>query len=152
MDGQKPEMKKWIPYFEDSTIIFGVDLACYNQISLEKSQNKMMEALMQFDSVVNSRWLRRTSVILLLTNVSSFRRELAKSPMSGLFPDYGGGNDVNRAVKYIVRRFSQVNRGRLDLYHLLELYPTFSTPNIRLVVTVIKRTILHNTLRDCGIF
>lgn len=76
----------------------------------------MMESLVLFDSVVNSRWFMRTSIILFLNKVDLFKQKLAKSPLSTYFPDYSGGNDVNRAAKYLLFRFDQVNRARLQLY------------------------------------
>ncbi|KAL9077946.1 MAG: hypothetical protein Q9157_003128 [Trypethelium eluteriae] len=82
----------------------------------ESSQNRMMESLVLFDSVVNSRWFMRTSIILFLNKVDLFKAKLGKSPLGNYFPDYSGGNDVNRAAKYLLWRFNQVNRAHLNLY------------------------------------
>jgi guanine nucleotide-binding protein G(i) subunit alpha len=79
-------------------------------------KNRMMESLVLFDSVVNSRWFMRTSIILFLNKVDLFRQKLGRSPLSNYFPDYSGGNDVNRAAKYLLWRFNQVNRAHLNLY------------------------------------
>lgn len=133
--GQRSERKKWIHCFENVTsIIFCVALSEYDQVLLEESsqvrnqpscgnwtiadiqQNRMMESLVLFDSVVNSRWFMRTSIILFLNKVDLFRAKLAKSPLGTYFPDYSGGNDVNRAAKYLLWRFNQVNRAHLNLY------------------------------------
>jgi len=108
-----------------------------------------MESLVLFDSVVNSRWFMRTSIILLLCNVGLFRQKLGRSPLSNYFSDYCGGNDVNRASKYILWRFNQVNRAHLTVYpHITD---DSDTSNIRLVFAAIKETILQNALRDSGI-
>ena len=79
-------------------------------------QNRMMESLVLFDSVVNSRWFMRTSIILFLNKVDLFKEKLERSPLANYFPDYSGGNDVNRAAKYLLWRFNQVNRAHLNLY------------------------------------
>ena len=76
----------------------------------------MLESLVLFDSVVNSRWFVRTSIILFLNKVDLFRSKLGRIPLSNYFPDYSGGNDVNRAAKYLLWRFNQVNRAHLNLY------------------------------------
>lgn len=76
----------------------------------------MMESLVLFDSVVNSRWFMRTSIILFLNKVDLFKQKLGRSPLGNYFPDYSGGNDVNRAAKYLLWRFNQVNRAHLNLY------------------------------------
>lgn len=134
--GQRSERKKWIHCFENVTsIIFCVALSEYDQVLLEESnqvsvakvdcqhrsgltykKNRMMESLVLFDSVVNSRWFMRTSIILFLNKVDLFRQKLPRSPLSTYFPDYSGGNDVNRAAKYLLWRFNQVNRAHLNLY------------------------------------
>src|ERR1700728_3403374 len=79
-------------------------------------KNRMMESLVLFDLVVNSRWFMRTSIILFLNKVDLFKVKLGRSPLGNYFPDYSGGNDVNRAAKYLLWRFNQVNRAHLNLY------------------------------------
>ncbi|KAM5439968.1 Guanine nucleotide-binding protein alpha-2 subunit [Microsporum audouinii] len=149
--GQRSERKKWIHCFENVTsIIFCVALSEYDQVLLEESnQNRMMESLVLFDSVVNSRWFMRTSIVLFLNKVDLFRQKLGRSPLNKYFPDYSGGNDVNRAAKYLLWRFNQVNRAHLNLYpHLTQ---ATDTSNIRLVFAAVKETILQNALKDSGI-
>ena len=116
--GQRSERKKWIHCFENVTsIIFCVALSEYDQVLLEESsQNRMMESLLLFDSVVNSRWFMRTSIILFLNKVDIFKQKLFRSPLSNYFPDYSGGSDINKAAKYLLWRFNQVNRAHLNLY------------------------------------
>jgi guanine nucleotide-binding protein G(i) subunit alpha len=131
--GQRSERKKWIHCFENVTsIIFCVALSEYDQVLLEESsqvsnfpvclgsadtlQNRMVESLVLFDSVVNSRWFMRTSIILFLNKVDLFRVKLARSPLTRYFPDYTGGDDLNKAAKYLLWRFNQVNRAHLNLY------------------------------------
>ena len=85
-----------------------------------------MESLLLFDSVVNSRWFIRTSIILFLNKVDIFRGKLARSPLGNYFPDYSGGPDVNKAAKYLLWRFNQVNRAHLNLYpQYVPLLPSF---------------------------
>ncbi|KAG0193132.1 Guanine nucleotide-binding protein alpha-2 subunit [Apophysomyces sp. BC1034] len=149
--GQRSERKKWIHCFEAVTsIIFCVSLSEYDQVLLEESrQNRMMESLVLFESVINSRWFLRTSIILFLNKVDVFTRKLSKIPLERYFPDYGGGQDFHKATKYILWRFSQTNRAKLNIYpHLTQ---ATDTPNIRLVFAAIKETLLQNALKDSGI-
>jgi hypothetical protein len=37
-------------------------------------------------------------------------------PLATLYPKYVGGTDVNKGVKFILRRFMQLNRARLPMY------------------------------------
>ncbi|EJT74946.1 guanine nucleotide-binding protein alpha-3 subunit [Gaeumannomyces tritici R3-111a-1] len=149
--GQRSERKKWIHCFENVTsIIFCVALSEYDQVLIEESsQNRMMESLLLFDSVVNSRWFMRTSIILFLNKVDIFKLKLSRSPLGNYFQDYSGGKDVNKAAKYLLWRFNQVNRAHLNLYpHLTQ---ATDTSNIRLVFAAVKETILNNALKDSGI-
>lgn len=149
--GQRSERKKWIHCFEAVTsIIFCVALSEYDQVLLEESgQNRMQESLVLFESVINSRWFLRTSVILFLNKIDVFKVKLAKTPLEKYFPEYTGGPDINKAAKYILWRFTQTNRARLSVYpHLTQ---ATDTSNIRLVFAAVKETILQNALRDSGI-
>jgi len=92
-----------------------------------------MESLLLFDSVVNSRWFMRTSIILFLNKVDIFKQKLGRSPLGNYFPDYSGGNDVNKAAKYLLWRFNQVNRAHLNLYPQY-VSRTLSSPVLRLTL------------------
>ncbi|RIA95683.1 G protein alpha subunit [Glomus cerebriforme] len=149
--GQRSERKKWIHCFEAVTsIIFCVALSEYDQVLLEESgQNRMAESLILFESVINSRWFLRTSIILFLNKIDLFRAKLPRVPLEQYFPEYSGGADVNKAAKYILWRFTQTNRARLNIYpHLTQ---ATDTSNVRLVFAAVKETILQNALRDSGI-
>lgn len=148
---QRSDRKKWIHCFENITsIMFVVNLAEYDQVLLEEpSQNMLMESLVLFDSVVNSRWFMRTSIILLLNNVSIFKEKLARSPLSNYFSDYSGGSDVSSAVKYILWRFNQINREHLLLYPRI-VDPTDASIS-RHVFAVVNETIIQNALYNCGL-
>lgn len=149
--GQRSERKKWIHCFDNVTlIIFCVALSEYDQVLLEENtQNRLEESLTLFDSVVNSRWFSRTSVVLFLNKIDVFANKLPYSPLENYFPDYNGGDNINKAVKYILWRFTQVNRSGINIYpHVTQ---ATDTSNIQLVFAAVKETILENTLRDSGI-
>ncbi|KAI9475736.1 MAG: G-protein alpha subunit [Benjaminiella poitrasii] len=149
--GQRSERRKWIHCFEAvTTIIFCVALSEYDQVLLEEDkQNRMLESLVVFESVINSRWFLRTSIVLFLNKIDLFKLKLPKIPLNQFFPDYSGGNDPGKAAKYILWRFNQMNRAKLNIYpHLTQ---ATDTSNIRLVFAAIKETILQNALKDSGI-
>ncbi|KAG9225536.1 hypothetical protein CCMSSC00406_0003039 [Pleurotus cornucopiae] len=78
--GQRSERKKWIHCFESVTsIIFCTALSEYDQVLLEeRNQNRMVESLVLFESVINSRWFLRTSIILFLNKIDVFKNKLPK--------------------------------------------------------------------------
>jgi guanine nucleotide-binding protein G(i) subunit alpha len=94
----------------------------------------MAESLVLFESVINSRWFLRTSIILFLNKIDVFKSKLPKVrastfslsfashpstpqvPLERYYPEYTGGSDINKAAKYILWRFMQANRARLSVY------------------------------------
>ncbi|SCV02064.1 LAMI_0G15566g1_1 [Lachancea mirantina] len=149
--GQRSERKKWIHCFDNVTlIIFCVSLSEYDQTLLEdKSQNRLEESLILFDSVVNSRWFARASIVLFLNKIDVFAEKVQHVPLEKYFPDFTGGKDINKAAKYILWRFVQLNRAHLNIYpHVTQ---ATDTSNIKLVFAAIKETILENSLKDSGV-
>lgn len=149
--GQRSERKKWIHCFEGVTsIIFCTAISEYDQVLLEeKNQNRMTESLALFESIVNSRWFLRTSIILFMNKIDVFRNKIPKIPLERYCPEYLGGPDVNKAAKFILLKFMQANRARLNVYpHLTQ---ATDTTNIRLVFAAVKETIMQNALKASGI-
>lgn len=74
-----------------TSIIFCVALSEYDQVLLEETgQNRMNESLVLFESVINSRWFLRTSIILFLNKIDLFKAKLPKIPLERYFPEYTG--------------------------------------------------------------
>ncbi|KAH8983747.1 G-protein alpha subunit [Lactarius akahatsu] len=144
--GQRSERKKWIHVFEHVTsIIFCTSLPDYDR----RGEYGEGQSLVLFDSVINSRWFLRTSIILFLCGIVEFKIKLSKVPLEDYFPEYTGGTDINKGAKYILWRFMQANRARLNVYpHITSVS---DTSNIRLVFVTVKETILQNALKESGI-
>jgi guanine nucleotide-binding protein G(i) subunit alpha len=87
----------------------------------------MQEALTLFDSICNSRWFVKTSIvcilfrcleaqshhilqILFLNKIDLFAEKLPRSPLGDYFPDYAGGSDYNSACEYLLQRFVSLNQ------------------------------------------
>ncbi|CCE64800.1 hypothetical protein TPHA_0I02990 [Tetrapisispora phaffii CBS 4417] len=149
--GQRSERKKWIHCFNNVTVvIFCVSLSEYDQFLIEdKSQSRFHESLVLFENIVNSRWFSRTSVVLFLNKIDLFVEKLKKVPLEKYFPDYTGGQDINKAAKYILWRFFQLNRANLNIYpHITQ---ATDTSNIKVLFSAVKETILQNNLKDSGV-
>ncbi|KAG6839941.1 hypothetical protein C0991_010173 [Blastosporella zonata] len=149
--GQRSERKKWIHCFESvSCIIFCTALSEYDQVLLEeKSQNRMTESLVLFESVINSRWFLGTSFVLFLNKIDVFKEKLPKVPLEAYYPEYTGGADVKKATKYVLWRFLRANRARLMVYpHITQ---ATDTQNIRLVFGIVKDSIIRNALKHSGV-
>ncbi|KAJ3549081.1 hypothetical protein NMY22_g1025 [Coprinellus aureogranulatus] len=61
----------------------------------------MQEALTLFDSICNSRWFVKTSIILFLNKIDLFAEKLPRSPLGDYFPDYTGGDNYDAACDYL---------------------------------------------------
>lgn len=149
--GQRSERRKWIHCFESITsLIFVAALSEYDQVDSEvNGRNQMKETLILFESVINSRWFSRISIILFLNKIDVFKRKLPKVPLERYFPDYTGGNDINKGAKYVLWKFMQANKARLSVYpHLTQ---ATDVTNVKLACAAVKETILQNALRDSGI-
>ncbi|KDR74848.1 hypothetical protein GALMADRAFT_157398 [Galerina marginata CBS 339.88] len=148
---QRSERKKWIHCFENVTLIlFCVDMSVYDQVSeKEPSHNKLSESFALFESVVNSQWFRRTTVVLFLNRIDVFKNKIPEVPLERYFPEYAGGPDVNKAAKYILWKFMQANRAQLPIHPLLTQPRDVS--RTRLVFSAVKETILQNALKDSGV-
>ncbi|CAJ0905696.1 9907_t:CDS:2 [Entrophospora sp. SA101] len=104
--GQRSERKKWIHCFEAVTsIIFCVALSEYDQVLLEESGQVLcvffFESLVLFESVINSRWFLRTSIILFLNKIDLFKAKLPRVPLSDYFPEYTGLKDLQALNKLL---------------------------------------------------
>ncbi|PMD22773.1 G-alpha-domain-containing protein [Hyaloscypha hepaticicola] len=144
---QRSERRKWIHHFENTiSIVYCVDISQYDERVVEDSNEATLtEGLMLFGSVINSRWFSRVSIILLLCNIGHFKEKLRSKPLVNYFPDYSGRSDFGKASKYRLWWFNQVNRSHLNLYpHLCE--PS-DVSNMRLVLSAVKETVLHNATR-----
>ena len=159
--GQRSERKKWIHCFENvTTILFLVAISEYDQLLFEdETVNRMQEALTLFDSICNSRWFIKTSIILFLNKIDRFKEKLPVSPMQNYFPDYEGefllqtiaslrnmyiltrlklgGPDYAAACDYILNRFVSLNQAETK-----QIYTHFTcatdTTQIRFVMGAVN--------------
>ncbi|KAG6915554.1 hypothetical protein DXG01_010989 [Tephrocybe rancida] len=106
LGGQRSEMKKWIHYFENVTaLVFLVSLSEYDKMLYEdKNVNQMQEALTLFDSICNSHWFVKTTIILFLNKIELFAKKLSRSPLGNYFPDFIRGDNYNAACEYLLHQ------------------------------------------------
>ncbi|KAH8914076.1 G-alpha protein [Atractiella rhizophila] len=150
--GQRSERKKWIHCFENVTaIIFLVALSEYDQQLYEdESVNRMQESLVLFDSICNSRWFVRTSIILFLNKIDLFKEKLPRSPIEPFFPDYQGGQDLQAACDYFTGRFVALNQSPTKQIYC-HLTCATDTTQIKFVLSAVNDTIIQQNLRESGL-
>jgi len=151
--GQRSERKKWIHCFENVTaLVFLVSLSEYDQMLYEdESVNRMQEALTLFDSICNSRWFVKTSIILFLNKIDLFAEKLPRSPLEDYFPDYTGGNNYDAACDYLLHRFVSLNQSAVTKQIYAHYTCATDTQQIKFVLSAIQDILLQLHLRECGL-
>jgi len=151
--GQRSERKKWIHCFENVTaLVFLVSLSEYDQMLYEdESVNRMQEALTLFDSICNSRWFVKTSIILFLNKIDLFAEKLPNSPLGDYFPDYMGGDNYDAACDYLLHRFVSLNQSAATKQIYAHYTCATDTQQIKFVLSAIQDILLQLHLRECGL-
>lgn len=150
--GQRSERKKWIHCFENVTaIIFMVAISEYDQKLVEDdSVNRMQEALTLFDSICNSRWFSKTSIILFMNKIDIFKDKVEEIPIEKYFPDYEGGPDYDAGGQYFKNRFVELNMSDTK-----QIYVHFTcatdTNQIKFVMEAVNDIIIKESLRKAGL-
>ncbi|KAJ7603240.1 guanine nucleotide binding protein, alpha subunit [Mycena polygramma] len=131
----------WIHCFENVTaLVFLVSL----------SENRMQEALTLFDSICNSRWFVKTSIILFLNKIDLFAEKLAEEP-GDYFPDYQGGDNYDAACDYLLHRFVSLNQSAATKQIYAHYTCATDTQQIKFVLSAIQDILLQLHLRECGL-
>jgi len=151
--GQRSERKKWIHCFENVTaLVFLVSLSEYDQMLYEdESVNRMQEALTLFDSICNSRWFVKTSIILFLNKIDLFAEKLPRSPLGDYFPDFQGGDNYDAACEYLLHRFVSLNQSAATKQIYAHYTCATDTQQIKFVLSAIQDILLQLHLRECGL-
>ena len=150
--GQRSERKKWIHCFENVTaIIFLAAISEYDSTLIEdENVNRMMEALTLFDTICNSRWFQKTSIILFLNKTDIFKEKVERVPIEDYFPDYRGGPDFELGCQYFRERFEALNQSTSK-----QLYTHFTcatdTNQMRFVMSAVNDIIIQTSLRNAGL-
>jgi len=147
--GQRSERRKWIHCFENVTaVLFLAAISGYDQGLIEdRDSNQMQEALMLFDSICNSTWFVRTSMILFLNKVDIFQEKILVSPISHYYPDYKGeDSDYNAAREYFRKRFLKLNRSPATREIYCSYTTAVDTELLRIVMVSVQDTIMQRNL------
>ncbi|KAL7423443.1 hypothetical protein Q5752_001023 [Cryptotrichosporon argae] len=153
--GQRSERRKWASCFENVTsIIFLVALSDYNSCLIEdKDTNGMVEALILWESIVNSQWFVKSSMILFL-NKADLLMEKIKDPQQQVlatFPDFAGKpGSFNDAVDFFKNKFRSLNRNpSKEIY--VHVTTATDSAQLKVVMAAVTDTIVRNSLREMAI-
>jgi hypothetical protein len=90
-----------------------------SRTELTADANGMVEALVLWESVANSNWFAKSSMILFLNKADVFSAKIRdpQQQIHSTFPDYNGkpGN-YQDGVHYFKKRFEGLSRGQKEVY------------------------------------
>lgn len=117
--GQRTERRKWINCFNDvNAVIFVAALSEYDQKLAEaKTQNRMVEALNLFGSIVKNAYFEKTPIMLFLNKKDIFAEKIQHSDIGKVdfFNDYGGPpDDFDYGVLYFIQKFEEQLEGEFN--------------------------------------
>jgi GTPase SAR1 family protein len=151
--GQRSERRKWIGCFENvDAVIFVAALSEYDQTLAEsRRQNRMMEALNLFESVVKNENFADTSIMLFLNKKDIFAEKIMYSNIadSPFFSDYAGPpQDFDHGVLYFIQKFEEHLGGDEFNDSFIHVTCATDTNNMEFVLDS-SRTIIMTDVSDC---
>jgi GTPase SAR1 family protein len=150
--GQRNERKKWIHCFSDVTaVLFVAALSAYDLTLFEDDEtNRMDESLDLFAEISNSRWFKKTSMILMLNKKDMFEEKIQKVPLTVWRPDYTGGQDYDSCANFIKREFEMRQK---DKSKALFSHFTCATDSklMKKIFHATKNIIIRKSLNDGGL-
>ncbi|KAJ7775587.1 heterotrimeric G-protein alpha subunit, GPA1-like protein [Mycena metata] len=152
--GQRSDMrKKWIHCFEDiKALLFCVTLNDYDQMVEEDDRNnRLQQSVAEFDSICNSRWFSKTSIILFLTDIDKFAEKLPRNPLANYFPDYEGGDNYDAACDYMLHRFVSLNQTAAKRQIHAHYVSSTDNQQIKFLLSAIQDILLQMHLRERGL-
>jgi GTPase SAR1 family protein len=147
--GQRNERRKWIHAFDAVTaVIYVAALSEYDQCLEENNDvNRMMEALTLFQDVCNDRNFKKKTFVIFYNKDDVFRNKIKKVDLNVCFPDYSGGKDYEKALKFIKDQFDSKNESKKRKVYS---YVTTATDTnlVKQVFTTTQVVILKEFLDD----
>mmetsp|Transcript_8751 Transcript_8751/g.13061 ORF Transcript_8751/g.13061 Transcript_8751/m.13061 type:complete len:428 (-) Transcript_8751:203-1486(-) len=144
--GQRTERRKWINCFNDvNAVIFVAALSEYDQKLAEaKTQNRMVEALNLFGSIVKNAYFEKTPIMLFLNKKDIFLEKIQHSDIGkvSFFHDYGGPpNDFDYGVLYFIQKFEEQLEGEFN-DNFIHVTNATDTTNMEFVLNASRLIIL----------
>ncbi|KNC95933.1 uncharacterized protein SPPG_08686 [Spizellomyces punctatus DAOM BR117] len=150
--GQRSDRLFWAPYFEDQVhaILFITSLAAYDQMLVEdRTVNRMLDALVLFETITNNPLLKKVSIMLFLNKMDLFERKLKYSPVKKFFPDYEGSNDLKSAGRYFKTKFHAQNKTPEK-----KIYTHFTTStdtkHMKVIISAVRDIVTRLSLQASG--
>jgi len=111
----------------------------------------MEEALNLFDEICNSRWFKKTSMILMLNKRDLFAEKIKKVPLTVTFPSYTGNpNDYDQCIEYLKTLFESKRQDHTKPIYTHVCCATDKN-NMRVVFNAVKDIVIRRSLQEGGL-
>jgi len=149
--GQRSERRKWIHCFEEVTVIFFiVAISEYDQrLREDDTTNRLKESMSLFDEISNCEWFFNTPIILFLNKSDLFEKKMTKVPLKTFFQDWDGGDNVEKATKFIETKFKSINKNQQRQLFVHVTCAT-NTENVAFVFRAFQNIFLSKRLNALG--
>ncbi|KAJ3081875.1 guanine nucleotide-binding protein subunit alpha, partial [Quaeritorhiza haematococci] len=161
--GQRSDRLFWAPYFEGEVhaILFIVSLAAYDQLLVEDTTvNRMLDALVLFESICNNPLLKNVNIILFLNKTDLFEKKLRTSSLQKYFPDYSleqyseqneTTSELKAAGRYFKRKFYSQNANQEK-----KIYTHFTTStdtaHMKVIISAVRDIVTRLAFQASGIY
>uniref|UniRef100_A0AC35TWB6 Guanine nucleotide-binding protein G(I) subunit alpha n=1 Tax=Rhabditophanes sp. KR3021 TaxID=114890 RepID=A0AC35TWB6_9BILA len=153
--GQRSERKKWIHCFENvNAIIFVVAVSEYNEVLFEdETTNRMTESMRLFESICNSKWFNKTSIILFLNKKDLFAEKVRNQSINYLFKDYKGpDHDYDASMTFISTKFEDLNATKAHKQMYVHHTCATDTNQVQLILDSVVSMIVQTNLHKSGLY
>jgi len=151
--GQRNERKKWMHCFSEVTsVIYVAALSEYDQVLYEDGEtNRMTEALNLFDETANSKWFKKTAMILMLNKRDIFAEKVKVVSLKQYFKDFPGpDHDYDAGVAFIQGLFlARYKAADKPIY--THITCATDTNHMKVVFDAVKDIVIRISLRDGGL-
>ncbi|VDO71096.1 unnamed protein product [Haemonchus placei] len=148
--GQRSERRKWIHCFDNvNAVIYVAAISEYDQVLREDNKtNRLKEALLLFDGVINNQYFKDVSVILFLNKKDLFAEKILYVSDNSLSAERDGSGYA-ASVAYIRRRFENALTKHAKKPYVHETCAT-DTNQVQVVINSVIDTIVQENLKDTG--
>jgi hypothetical protein len=134
VSGLRHHRSSWLSYFDHSNaVVFVTSLSAYNQsLSEDSTINRMVDAIVLFEQLINNPLLMNLGFILFLNKLDLYKKKVKFVSISLTFPEYQGtinligkDNSYSQGLKFFEKKFkSQCKSSKRITTHLTQATDT----------------------------
>ncbi|KAJ7613421.1 G-protein alpha subunit [Roridomyces roridus] len=155
--GSRSMRHAWLPYFDAvNAIIFLAPISCFDErLDEDSSVNRLEDTLLLWRTIVSSKLLAKTTLIVFLNKCDLLKRKLQSGVQVNKYMISFGNreNEVGVVVKYLKDKFKDILRTEAPEPRTTYLYPTSVTDTKATAVTlnIVRDGIIREHLKHADL-